>query len=79
MEFHHEFKPNVSAKLGDISVSELGEVMRSLGQTPSDSELQDMINDADTDNNGTIDFNGEPLFLITPPPLLFLPDGSGEN
>jgi hypothetical protein len=45
--------------LGDISATELGEVMRSLGQNPSDSELQDMINDADTDNNGCIDFGGK--------------------
>ena len=32
--------------------------MRSLGQNPSESELQDMINEVDTDNNGTIDFPG---------------------
>lgn len=30
--------------------------MRSLGQNPSESELQDMINEVDADNNGTIDF-----------------------
>ena len=34
------------------------EVMRSLGQNPSESELQDMINEVDADNNGTIDFPG---------------------
>lgn len=34
--------------------------MRSLGQNPSESELQDMINEVDADNNGTIDF---PEFL----------------
>jgi calmodulin len=33
-------------------------VMRSLGQNPSESELQDMINEVDADNNGTIDFPG---------------------
>ena len=32
--------------------------MRSLGQNPSESELQDMINEVDSDNNGTIDFPG---------------------
>lgn len=32
--------------------------MRSLGQNPSESELQDMINEVDADNNGTIDFPG---------------------
>jgi calmodulin len=35
--------------------------MRSLGQNPSESELQDMINEVDADNNGTIDFPGARL------------------
>ncbi|KAI4252918.1 MAG: hypothetical protein L6R42_007779 [Xanthoria sp. 1 TBL-2021] len=43
-----------------ITTKELGTVMRSLGQNPSESELQDMINEVDADNNGTIDF---PEFL----------------
>jgi calmodulin len=33
--------------------------MRSLGQKPSDSELQDMINEVDVDQSGAIDFDGE--------------------
>ncbi|CAG9942152.1 unnamed protein product [Clonostachys rosea f. rosea IK726] len=45
---------------GEITTKELGTVMRSLGQNPSESELQDMINEVDADNNGTIDF---PEFL----------------
>jgi calmodulin len=32
--------------------------MRSLGQDPSDSELQDMVNEVDADKSGTIDFQG---------------------
>lgn len=45
-------------RLGQITTKELGTVMRSLGQNPSESELQDMINEVDADNNGTIDFPG---------------------
>jgi calmodulin len=41
---------------GQISTKELGTMMRSLGQNPSDSELQDMIDEVDADNTGTIDF-----------------------
>ena len=49
---------------GQITTKELGTVMRSLGQNPSESELQDMINEVDADNNGTIDFPGMQLYLI---------------
>lgn len=45
---------------GQITTKELGTVMRSLGQNPSESELQDMINEVDADSNGTIDFPGTP-------------------
>ena len=48
---------------GQITTKELGTVMRSLGQNPSESELQDMINEVDADNNGTIDFPGTCLFV----------------
>ncbi|KAI9481501.1 MAG: calmodulin [Benjaminiella poitrasii] len=41
---------------GKIDATEIGQVMRSLGQNPSDQELNDMIKDVDVDNNGTIDF-----------------------
>lgn len=52
-----------TSHLGQITTKELGTVMRSLGQNPSESELQDMINEVDADNNGTIDFPGTSEFL----------------
>ena len=45
---------------GTVAKTELGAVMRSLGQYPTEAELQDMINEVDADGNGTIDF---PEFL----------------
>eukprot|EP00756_Hemistasia_phaeocysticola_P027406 Hpha_TRINITY_DN16117_c1_g1::TRINITY_DN16117_c1_g1_i1::g.6851::m.6851/K02183/CALM; calmodulin len=45
---------------GSISVDELGEVMRSVGQACTEEEIQRLIKEADMDNNGVIDF---PEFL----------------
>jgi calmodulin len=41
---------------GTISASELGTVMRTLGQNPSETEVENMIREVDKDGNGEIDF-----------------------
>ncbi|KAF8652894.1 hypothetical protein AX16_004082 [Volvariella volvacea WC 439] len=42
---------------GTITTKELGTVMRSLGQNPSETELQTMIGEVDKDKSGSIDFS----------------------
>ena len=45
---------------GTITTVELGTMMCSLGQNPTEAELQHLINEVDADGNGVIDF---PEFL----------------
>ncbi|XP_069313610.1 calmodulin-1-like [Eulemur rufifrons] len=49
---------------GTITTKELGTITRSLGQIPTEAELQHMINEVDADGNGTIDFS-EFLTMMT--------------
>eukprot|EP01087_Luapelamoeba_hula_P016063 TRINITY_DN4900_c0_g1_i1.p1 TRINITY_DN4900_c0_g1~~TRINITY_DN4900_c0_g1_i1.p1 ORF type:complete len:168 (-),score=45.36 TRINITY_DN4900_c0_g1_i1:73-552(-) len=42
---------------GTITAAELGTVMKSLGQSPSETELRDMISEVDANGDGQIDFN----------------------
>ena len=44
-------------------LQELSTVMRSLGQNPTDAEVQDMINEVDVDGSGAIEF---PEFCVSP-------------
>ena len=48
-EFRGAFQLFDRNKDGYISCKELGVVMRSLGQNPTDDELKDMINEVDVD------------------------------
>uniref|UniRef100_A0A8D1BAP9 EF-hand domain-containing protein n=1 Tax=Sus scrofa TaxID=9823 RepID=A0A8D1BAP9_PIG len=41
---------------GTITTKELGTVMRSLGQNPTEAELQGMINEADIDGDGQVNY-----------------------
>ncbi len=50
---------------GGISAEELGEVMRSLGQNPSKTELRDRIKEVDVDLSGTIDFEEFKTLMVS--------------
>ena len=39
-------------------------MLRSLGQNPTDNEVQDMINQVDVEGTGQIDFNEFAKFLV---------------
>ena len=55
-EFREAFELFDKDKDGFITIQELGEIMKNLGQTPNEAELQDMISEVDIDGNGNIDF-----------------------
>ncbi|XP_048732605.1 uncharacterized protein LOC125649266 [Ostrea edulis] len=42
---------------GTVSTEELGAVMRSMGQDPTEKELMDMIAEVDVDGNGDVEFD----------------------
>ncbi|KAH6558450.1 hypothetical protein KP509_1Z063000 [Ceratopteris richardii] len=56
-EFKEAFDLFDKKRDGCISSKDLGTVMRSLGQNPTEAELQDMTREADPSGKGTIDFN----------------------
>jgi len=55
--YRHAFEAFDTDKTGDITIEELAAVFRSLGQNPSETELQDIISEVDTDRDGTISFS----------------------
>ncbi|MBR8834911.1 MAG: EF-hand domain-containing protein [Stigonema ocellatum SAG 48.90 = DSM 106950] len=50
---------------GGISTEELGQVMRSVGQSPNDTELRDLIKEVDVDLSGTIDFEEFKALMVS--------------
>ena len=62
---------------GTITTKELGTVMRSLGQNPTEAELQDMINQADRDGDGEI--NLDEFYRIMKKKGNFLEDMSSDD
>jgi len=56
-EYREAFKMFDEDGDGTITTKELGRVMETLGQKPTEQELRDMINEVDSDGNGEIDFD----------------------
>ncbi len=50
---------------GAISTEELGEVMRSLGHNPTETDLRDTIKEVDVDLSGTIDFEEFKALMVS--------------
>lgn len=55
--FHCYFSTTDLDGDGTIDAKELHTVMRSLGQDPSEREMVEIINELDSDGNGSIDFD----------------------
>jgi len=64
--YKHAFDLFDTDRSGTISVKELHDVMKELGQTPTETEIEDMINEVDSDRNGTIDFDEFCKMMTTP-------------
>ena len=56
-EFKEQFALFDTEGKGNITAENLGKVLRSLGQNPTDTELQDQIREGDANGDGVIDFS----------------------
>lgn len=55
-EYKEAFSLFDKSGTGVISSRELGNLMKSLGQTPTEAELRDLVNEIDINGDGEIDF-----------------------
>jgi len=60
-QFQDAFQHFDTDQDGQVSSREVGYIMRSVGQNPSEAEIQDMVMAVDKDGTGSIDF---PEFLM---------------
>ena len=58
---------------GDVSCFELGLMFRQLGSTPTESEVQFMVDTVDVDGSGTIDFEEFTLLMLRQKRLALAP------
>jgi len=56
-EFREAFQLFDKDGSGSIDTEEIGQVMRALGQNPTEAELKHIIQEIDQDGNGSMDFN----------------------
>ena len=68
---HNQIINPFTFQKASFPLQELSTVMRSLGQNPTDAEVQDMINEVDVDGSGAIEF---PEFCVS-----FLPYHKHES
>merc|ERR1712144_7350 len=56
-EFRKNFNLFDKKRTGSIPIADMGTVLRSLGQNPTEAELQALMEEVDADKSGTIDFD----------------------
>ncbi len=54
--FREAFEAFDKDRDGYLTIKELAAIVKNLGQTPTESEIKDMINEVDVDGNGSIEF-----------------------
>ncbi|KAL3874260.1 hypothetical protein ACJMK2_037300 [Sinanodonta woodiana] len=63
-EFRDAFALFDKEKNGYITHKEMGTVMRTLGQNPTETELQEWVHEFDTEGKGTINFSQFLLMMV---------------